>query len=93
MVFGKSSGWSGTATTLNGTFLNGTNGAELDGAATGIYAGDYIAAGDINGDGKADLLISAPYASPTEGSQAGSVYVYFGKKSGWPTTAFSLGGL
>lgn len=57
VVFGKTSGWSSTATALNASFLNGVNGAEFDGAA-GSYAGRPVAAGDVNGDGIADLIIS-----------------------------------
>jgi hypothetical protein len=86
-VFGKSGVWSGTATTLNSTFLNGTNGVELDGAG-GQSAGQGVAAGDFNGDGIADIIIGAPATS----SSTGAVYVYFGKRSGW-TTHIDLDGL
>ncbi|MGH8003201.1 MAG: integrin alpha, partial [Limisphaerales bacterium] len=33
-------------------------------------------AGDVNGDGNSDIIISAPYASPGGLGNAGSVYVY-----------------
>jgi hypothetical protein len=84
VVFGKAAGWSGTATTLNSTFLNGTNGFELDGSVASGETGFSVAAGDVNGDGKADIIISAPYGT------ANAVYVVFGKAAGWSGTATAL---
>ena len=53
--------------------LNGKNGFKLDGEATNGLSGHSVsAAGDVNGDGYADLLIGAPYSS------AGRSYVVFG---------------
>ncbi|MCA3273696.1 MAG: FG-GAP repeat protein, partial [Roseomonas sp.] len=41
-------------------------------------------AGDINGDGFADLIIGAPYAAPPfQGGRHGGSYVVFGKPDGW----------
>lgn len=77
---------------LSGYFpIDGTHGAEFDGPA-GSYAGNYVATGDINGDGIGDLFIAA-YNNTVSGSNVGSVYVYFGKKVNWPTSPFSLSGL
>jgi hypothetical protein len=90
VVFGKGGAWSGTASTLNATFVNGTNGIELDGA-NGEDAGWSVAVGDVNGDGIADILIGAP-GTTINGVTTGAVYVYFGKNSGW-TTPGSLDGL
>jgi hypothetical protein len=90
LVFGKAAGWSGTATVLNSTFLNGTNGAEFDGVGSFYEAGYALAVGDVNGDGKGDIIIGSPYAKVGTNSTAGSVYVVFGKAAGWSGTATLL---
>jgi prepilin-type N-terminal cleavage/methylation domain-containing protein len=99
VIFGGKSGpqgggsWSSSYYALpNSTFLNGVNGSEFDGPVANAFM-DYGFAGDINGDGCADLIMGAPRNSPGGVSQAGSVYVYFGKASGWPTSAYNVGGL
>ncbi|RKY20675.1 MAG: hypothetical protein DRQ55_06900 [Planctomycetota bacterium] len=54
-------------------------GLKLIGAAAGDRAGSAVAAaGDINGDGFADMLIGAPDASPDGVARAGEAYVVFG---------------
>ena len=59
---------------LNGNLLYSSNGA-----ATGDRYGDSVsAAGDINGDGKADFIVGARLADPGSNLQAGSAYVWFG---------------
>jgi hypothetical protein len=63
--------------------LNGTNGFRLDGVAAGDTSGSSVAgAGDVNGDGFADVIVGAPWAHP-HGSYSGSSYVVFGKASGF----------
>ncbi len=55
--------------------VNGTNGIKFDGEASGDYSGNSVSAGgDINGDGRADLLIS----SPDHTNRTGRSYVAFG---------------
>ncbi|NQU47691.1 MAG: FG-GAP repeat protein [Planctomycetes bacterium] len=52
---------------------------QWDGGAAGDYLGWSVAgAGDVNGDGFDDLIVSAYRASPGGVSFAGSVYVYSG---------------
>ncbi|MBK6774254.1 MAG: FG-GAP repeat protein [Ignavibacteria bacterium] len=64
-------------------YLNSMTGTDIaDEFFTGAAAFDEFgksvsSAGDVNGDGYADLIISAPYNS-AGGSNAGRVYVYFG---------------
>ncbi len=84
VVFGKTSAWTAT---LALSSLNGTNGFRIDGAAAGDNVGFSVAsAGDINGDGFADLIIGAINADPGGRIDAGSSYVIFGKASGWAAT-------
>ena len=55
--------------------LNGTNGFKLDGEMSSDYSGYSVStAGDVNGDGYADVLIGAPYHA----SYTGRSYVVFG---------------
>jgi hypothetical protein len=56
--------------------------AVADNTLTGATAGDFFGvsvsgAGDVNGDGYADVIVGA-YANDTGGSQAGRAYVYYG---------------
>ncbi|CAK6547838.1 MAG: integrin alpha [Candidatus Midichloria mitochondrii] len=48
---------------------------------------------DINSDGKSDIIIGAPSASPNSKADVGQVYVIFGKSSfGTPLKLSSLNG-
>ncbi len=59
--------------------LNGQNGFKLNGEAANDWGGYAISsAGDINNDGKDDLLIGAPLANPGAKADAGRGYVIFG---------------
>jgi hypothetical protein len=89
VVFGAASGL-GTALTLDQ--LDGVRGFRLDGASAGDNAGAAVAlAGDINGDGFADLVVGAPGAAPN-GPGSGSSYVIFGKAGGFGSS-LDLGAL
>ena len=51
----------------------------------GEHAGMQVAVGDVNGDGREDLAISAPYKFITDNSQYdGAVYVVFGRDAAFP---------
>jgi len=70
----------GSATPTN-VDLNtlGAAGFRIDGAAAGDYSGRSVAgAGDINGDGKDDVIIGAPYADNNSRTDSGSSYVVYG---------------
>ena len=100
VVFGHPSG-PGPVTDVS--TLDGTNGFKLSGAP-GLYAevGFSVAsAGDVNGDGFADIIIGAPGAGGGDYA-GGASYVVFGKASGFPaavdlasldgTNGFRMGG-
>jgi len=63
--------------------LNGSSGFVLGGIAAGDNAGFSVAAaGDVNGDGLADILIGAPGASANGVAGAGQSYLIYGFVSG-----------
>jgi len=81
VIFGKASGFDPL---FDITQLDGTNGFRLDGQATGDQAGFRVDfAGDVNGDGFADLLIGAPRADVDGQADAGATMVVFGKADGF----------
>ena len=83
VVFGKASGFSATLDLSN---LDGSNGFRLDGETQEDRSGWSVsAAGDVNGDGFDDVIISAPGAYPNR-TYSGSNYVVFGKASGFDAT-------
>jgi hypothetical protein len=88
VIFGKANGWAAsyTLTAGAGNLIDGTQGFRLDGVALDNYAGYYVAAGDINGDGKADLIISAPNVQVGSNANAGAIYVVMGKAGAWSST-------
>jgi hypothetical protein len=62
----------------------GKGGFALNGAAAYDSSGVSVAgAGDVNGDGLADLVVGAPRADPN-GDYSGQSYVVFGKADGCP---------
>ncbi|MCW5738464.1 MAG: FG-GAP repeat protein, partial [Enhydrobacter sp.] len=80
VVFGKASGF---AANLNLSALDGSNGFKLSGVAAADRSGRSVSsAGDVNGDGFADLIVGARGADPN-GSESGASYVVFGKASGF----------
>lgn len=81
VIFGKKAG---LGTDLNVSALNGKNGFQIKGATADDSSGFSVnSAGDINGDGFADLIIGAINA---ETDQRGASYIVFGKQSGFAAT-------
>jgi hypothetical protein len=83
VVFGHTGGFSST---IDVGTLDGSNGFRIAGEAALDYAGWSVSsAGDINGDGKEDLIIGALGADP-HGSGSGAAYVVFGQSGGFGAT-------
>lgn len=63
--------------------MTGKDGVKILGEETGYGAGSSVsAAGDVNGDGFADIIVGAPYAM-MNGPMAGAAYVVFGSSVGF----------
>lgn len=84
VLFGSTSGF---APSIDLATLNGINGFTINGIGAGDQLGSSVSgAGDVNGDGFADLSIGAPYADPNGLEDAGQSYVVFGSNKGFPTS-------
>ncbi|MCT7951829.1 integrin alpha [Ancylothrix sp. C2] len=84
-MFGKTN-----TTAINLSSL-GTGGFIINGEAAGDGSGWSVSsAGDVNGDGLADLIVGARNADTASGNDAGKSYVVFGKTN---TTAINLNSL
>lgn len=83
-----------TTTLFDLATLNGSNGFVIQGSTATDKAGIAVAqAGDINGDGFADLLVGASYADPGGRTDAGASYVIFGSASVGLAATFNLSAL
>ncbi|MFO1349406.1 MAG: integrin alpha [Gammaproteobacteria bacterium] len=81
VVFGSSALSALGAAGLQLSALNGPNGFKLSGVAAYDYSGYAVSGlGDVNGDGRADLLIGA-HRADANGSDAGASYVVFGSST------------
>jgi hypothetical protein len=86
VIFGKTDG---TAIDLSAL---GAGGFRIDGIDAGDLSGYSVSgAGDVNGDGLADLLVSATLTDPGGDSRAGESYVVFGKVDDAAIDLSSLG--
>jgi Ca2+-binding RTX toxin-like protein len=76
LIYGKADGF---AANFSLSALDGSNGFVLNGGAQNDFSGVAVsAAGDINGDGYADIIVGADGADPGGRQNAGSAYVVFG---------------
>jgi len=76
VVFGQT----GTTAINLSAIAAGTGGFVMNGQGVSDHSGYSVSsAGDVNGDGLADLIVGAPYSDPATGTNAGRTYVVFGK--------------
>ena len=86
VVFGRS----GTAP-VNLSAL-GSAGFAINGQSSGDYSGSSVSsAGDVNGDGLADLIVGASLSDPTGAAEGGRSYVVFGRSGNASVNLSSLG--
>lgn len=86
VVFGRSDGVAPSLADVS----NGTGGFLLDGESAGDEAGRPVSgAGDVNGDGFSDFIVSALRADGA-GESSGRVYVVFGRKDNFPLSLLDV---
>lgn len=91
VIFGSKAGWKSP---FELSSINGFNGFILNGEAPGDFTGSSVSAGgDINGDGIADLIVGAIFASPNNKTGAGKTFVIFGARRGWWSSPMNLSSL
>jgi hypothetical protein len=79
----------GSSGIINLSALNGSNGCVLFGRVTLDQSGDSVSgAGDINGDGYADVIIGARLADPGGRTNAGEFSVVFGRPTPVPSSRY-----
>ncbi|WP_426954226.1 beta strand repeat-containing protein [Muricoccus radiodurans] len=80
VVFGHAEGF----TDIDLASLTSTQGFRIDGEIAGGQSGLSVSsAGDVNGDGYADLIVGAPFAGPSGRDFAGIGYVVLGYDGGF----------
>jgi hypothetical protein len=86
VVFGKAN-----STPVDLSVLD-SGGFRIDGIDAGDRSGISVSgAGDVNGDGLADLIVGADRADPGGDSEAGESYLVFGKAGSTPVDLAALG--
>ncbi len=87
VIFGKANG----APVNLSAIAAGVGGFVINGIDPGDYSGVSVSgAGDVNGDGLADVMVGAPFADPAGNTSAGESYVVFGKANGTPVNLSAI---
>jgi FG-GAP repeat len=80
VIFGKTSGYSPSFELASLKTGDGSAGFAIPGVVAGVNTGASIRlAGDVNGDAIDDLLLAAIYADPEGRTDAGEVYLIYGR--------------
>jgi hypothetical protein len=79
IVWGHDGTW---PTTISATGIGGTVGTKINGEVDSNSGISVANAGDVNHDGKTDLIIGAPLADTSDPKDAGRAYIVFGKDNG-----------
>ena len=83
VVFGKAGALTGNTNIELSSVSAGVGGFAINGAAATDYTGTWSsAAGDVNGDGLADVIVSSENADLATGDNIGRAFVVYGKTSG-----------
>jgi len=83
LVYGKSNRYSGTQSLSPDSYANVV---EFTGEAASNQLGFSVSgAGDVDGDGKSDIMMGAPYNSDVA-TEAGSAYVVYGRTAKYTST-------
>ncbi len=77
VVYGNASG-----ANIDLAHFDSSEGFRIIGPAFDGVGQSVTAAGDVNGDGRMDFLIGAPFTSPNGAALAGSTYLVYGSDSG-----------
>ena len=86
LIFGRASGWSSPFDLNDLNDLSEPQGVVFQGQSAFYGVGGSVSsAGDVDGDGFADMLIGAVIASPLGRDRAGETYLIFGRATGWPS--------
>lgn len=73
--------WGRVYVYFGGPNMDTTADVTITGETAGDLFGTSLATGDFNGDGNADLMVSAPWYNNGATADAGKVYVYYGGSS------------